>query len=447
MQKKTIIAVVGVLFALILLAGACSAGFVAGRTFDGMSASSVFELPFSMEKDLVISPTGSDELPASNTPQDREKLFEPFWQAWDQVNELFVDQPIDQVALMRGAIKGMMEALGDQHSSYLDPEMLKRSIAMLEGSEYEGIGAWVDPTQDYLTVISPMPGSPAEKAGLRSGDKVIAIDGEDMTGKGGEYARQLVLGPKGTVVKLTILRQGVAEPFDVDVQRAEIVTPSVAGRMLDDNNIAYLQLFTFGDSTYEETQKALKDLLAQNPDGLILDMRNNGGGYRDTAVEVASQFIDDGTIMFEEFGDGRREAYKALRDGLATEIPMVVLVNEGSASASEIVAGAIQDYERGYLVGEQSYGKGSVQQYVTLDNDQGAVRITVARWLTPLGRQIHEIGLRPDFPVEITEEDLAAGRDPQLDQAIQVLLQKLTPPPTPVASPTLESTPVATPYP
>ena len=169
-----------------------------------------------------------------DTPQDREKLFKPFWQAWDQVNELFVDQPIDQVVLMRGAIKGMMEALGDQHSSYLDPEMLKRSIAMLEGSEYEGIGAWVDPTKDYLTVIGPMPGSPAEKAGLRSGDKVIAIDGEDMTGKGGEYARQLVLGPKGTSVRLTILRKGVAEPFDVDVQRAAIVTPSVAGRMLDD---------------------------------------------------------------------------------------------------------------------------------------------------------------------------------------------------------------------
>jgi len=440
MQKKTIIAVVGAFIALVLLAGACSAGFVAGRTLNGVAAPSIGEIPFLIDKELDPSSTETGEQPALDTPQDREKLFEPFWQAWDQVNELFVDQPIDQVTLMRGAIKGMMEALGDQHSSYLDPEMLKRSIAILEGSEYEGIGAWVDPTQDYLTVISPMPGSPAEKSGLRSGDKVIAIDGEDMTGKGGEYARQLVLGPKGTVVKLTILRKGTAEPFDVDVQRAEIVTPSVAGRILDNDNIAYLQLFTFGDSTYEETQKALKELLAQNPDGLILDLRNNGGGYRDTAVQVASQFVDDGTIMFEEFGDGRREAYKALRDGLATEIPMVVLVNEGSASASEIVAGAIQDYERGYLVGAQSYGKGSVQQYITLDDDQGAVRITVARWLTPLGRQIHEIGLRPDFPVEISEEDLAAGRDPQLDQAIAVLLQKLTPPPTPVASPTPTST-------
>lgn len=440
MQNKSLMAVIGVVLTLILLVGACSAGFVAGRTLTGTGATSVVDLPFLSEKEPSPSSTQAVDQPITPAPANKEELFAPFWQAWDLVNELYVDQPVDQVALMRGAIKGMMEALGDQHSSYLDPDMLKRFNDMLQGSEYEGIGAWVDPTQDYLTVISPMPDSPAERAGLRPGDKVIAIDGEDMTGKGGEYARQRVLGPKGTVVRLTILRKGQAEPFDVEVERAAIVTPSVSGRMLD-NNIGYIQLFTFGDSTYEETQKALKDLLAQNPDGLILDLRNNGGGYRDTAIQVASQFIDDGTIMYEEFGDGRREAFKALRGGLATEIPLVVLINEGSASASEIVAGAIQDYQRGYLVGMQSYGKGSVQNYINLDDDQGAVRITVARWLTPLGRQIHQVGLHPDFPVEITEADLAAGIDPQLDQAIAVLVQKLLPPPTPVASPTPAATP------
>jgi carboxyl-terminal processing protease len=441
MQNRSFLAVVGVFIALILLAGVCSAGFVAGRTFTGLGAAPGVALPFLSEK--LSTPTSS-EGSGQQTAQsqlDRDKLFKPFWQAWDLVNELYVDQPVDQVALMRGAIKGMMEALGDQHSSYLDPEMLKRVNEVLQGAEYEGIGAWVDPTQDYLTIISPMPGSPAEKAGLRPGDKVIAIDGEDMTGKGGEYARQRVLGPKGTVVRLTILRRGQTEPFDVEVVRAAIVTPSVAGRMLEEEGIAYIQLFTFGDSTYQETQRTLRNLLAQNPKGLILDLRNNGGGYRDTAIQVASQFIGKGTIMLEEFGDGRKEAFEALRGGLATEIPMVVLINEGSASASEIVAGAIQDYGRGYLVGMQSYGKGSVQNYVELDDNQGAVRITVARWLTPLGRQIHGVGLRPDFPVEITDEDLAAGRDPQLDQAIAVLLQKLTPPPTPIPSPTPTPTP------
>jgi carboxyl-terminal processing protease len=210
--------------------------------------------------------------------------------------------------------------------------------------------------------------------------------------------------------------------------------------MLEDN-IGYVELFTFGDSTNEELEKALKELMSQNPAGIVLDLRNNGGGYRDTAIEVASQFIGDGTIMYEEFGDGRKEVFEAKRGGLATDVPLVVLINEGSASASEIVAGAIQDYQRGYLVGMTSFGKGSVQNYIDLDNKQGAVRITIARWLTPLGRQIHSIGLQPDFPVEITEEDLAADLDPQLDQAVKVLLQKLTPPPTPIPSPTPTLTP------
>lgn len=175
---------------------------------------------------------------------------------------------------------------------------------------------------------------------------------------------------------------------------------------------------------------------------MILDLRNNGGGYLVTAIDVASQFIKDGVIMIEEYGDGRRDVYEARRGGRATDIPLVVLVNEGSASASEIVAGAIQDRGRGYLVGVTTYGKGSVQNYVELDNGQGAVRVTVARWLTPNGRQIHEVGLQPDFVVEITEEDLVAGRDPQLDQAIAVLLKKLTPPPTAIPTPTpVETTP------
>lgn len=442
MQHKSFWVAIGVVFALILLVGACSAGFVAGQTLAGSSATSVAELPFLFEKDSGSLSTETGNQPDAAAPKDRDELFKPFWQAWELVHELYVDQPVDEVALMRGAINGMMDALGDEHSSYLDPDMLKRFNDVLQGSEYEGIGAWVDTTQDYLTIISPMPDSPAEKADLRPGDKVIAINGEDMTGQDGEYARQLVLGPEGTVVRLTILRKGVAEPFDVDVERAAILTPSVSGRMLEDN-IGYIQLFTFGDSTYEELQKSLKDLMSQNPSGIVLDLRNNGGGYRDTAIEVASQFIGDGAIMYEEFGDGRKEAFEALRGGLATEVPLVVLINEGSASASEIVAGAIQDYERGYLVGMNSFGKGSVQNYINLDNEQGAVRITIARWLTPLGRQIHGIGLQPDFPVEITEEDLAADLDPQLEQAVKVLIEKLTPPPTPIPSPT----PVLTPHP
>jgi carboxyl-terminal processing protease len=279
----------------------------------------------------------------------------------------------------------------------------------------------VDTTQDYLTIISPMPGSPAEKSGLRPNDKVIAIDGEDMTGIDGEVARQKVMGPKGTKVLLTISREG-QEPFDVEVTRDAIMVPSVEAKMLD-NDIAYIQLFTFGDDTTNDLQAALKELMAENPSGLILDLRNNGGGYLDTAIEVASEFISDGVVMYEQYSDGRKDALEAQGGGLATRIPMVVLINEGSASASEIVAGAIQDRDRGQLVGTTSFGKGSVQTYMELDNDQGAVRVTVARWLTPNGRQIHDVGLTPDVVVEITEEDIQNGLDPQLEQAIQSLLK------------------------
>jgi carboxyl-terminal processing protease len=178
--------------------------------------------------------------------------------------------------------------------------------AQLEGEEYEGIGAWVDITGEYLTIISPMPGSPAEEAGLRPNDKVIAINGEDMTGVDGEVARQQVLGPKGTTVKLTILREGVEEPFDVEVRRDAIVVPTIEGRILDEN-IAYVRLYTFGSETAGDLRKTLQELLDQKPVGLILDMRYNGGGYLDTAIGVVSEFIPGGIVMYEEYGDGREE--------------------------------------------------------------------------------------------------------------------------------------------
>ena len=374
-----------------------------------------------------------------------DELFAPFWEAWEIVDENFVDQPIDQEALMRGAIQGMLDALGDQHTSYMDPHQFQQANAPLEGS-YEGIGAWVDPNQDYLTIVSPMPGSPAEEAGLQPGDKVIAIDGEDMTGIDGNVVIRSVLGPAGSTVVLTIYREGVTHPFDVEITRAEIIIPSIEYRMLDDN-IAYIHLLQFADDTTDELRNALNELLAENPDGLILDLRNNGGGYLFTAVEVTSEFIEEGEIVLhEEYGDGSLETYDALKGGLALDTPLVILVNGGTASASEIVAGAIQDHERAPLVGSTTFGKGSVQQWVPLDNDQGAVRVTIARWLTPLMRQIHEIGLEPDYAVTVvyqtaidagfnidsldvdpdqiiilSEDEVLAGSDPQLDKAIEVL--------------------------
>jgi len=199
--------------------------------------------------------------------------------------------------------------------------------------------------------------------------------------------------------------------------------PSVISKMLE-GDVAYIRLYTFGETTTKELRAALDTLLAEKPVGLILDLRNNGGGYLQTGIEVASEFIEKGVIVIEESGDGTRENFEALPGGKATDIPMVVLVNKYSASASEIVAGAIQDHARGKLVGETTFGKGSVQSWIPLVDDQGAVRITIARWLTPNGRLIHKVGLTPDVEVARTEADTQAEKDPQLDKAVELLTQQ-----------------------
>jgi carboxyl-terminal processing protease len=419
MKSKLWVYLAGAFVALILLAGTFSTGMFLGSVLAADDSPMVIEeLPLSLPS---LTPRETSPSSETRTPQDREELFAPFWQSWDIVHEQFVDQPVDDEALMRGAISGMLNALGDQHTSYMDPDQYNQANIPMEG-EYEGIGAWVDPNAEYLTIVSPMPDSPAETAGLKPGDQIIGIDGEDMTGIDGNLVIRKVLGRAGTEVTLTIRREGVEDPFDVTLERAHIVVPSVESEMLE-GNIAYVQLFNFGDKTTDELRNALEEVMIEEPGGLVLDLRNNGGGALRTAIEVASEFIGDGVIMYEEYGDGTRDTYSAERGGLATEIPIVVLINEGTASASEIVAGAIQDHGRGQLVGVTSFGKGSVQIWTPLDNDQGAVRVTIARWLTPDGRTIHETGLEPDIVVELTEADITAERDPQLDKALELLTQ------------------------
>lgn len=415
--NKTIRIVLGSLVGLILLTGVFSAGILVGNLIPATE-----QLP--VIRDLIPPEVTVEPEQQATTPQEYQTLFVPFWEAWNIVHNEFVDQPLDDVALMRGAIRGMMDAVGDKQTFYMDPVVFETETSALSG-EYEGIGAYVDTDGEYLTIISPIEGSPAEAAGLRPADQIIAIDGVDMTGTTPEQARQKVLGPAGTTVTLTIAREGEEEPLEFSITRAKITIPSVTGKMLD-NNIAYVDINQFGEQTTGELSAVLDELLAQNPQGIIIDLRNNPGGYLQTSVEVASEFIDEGVILYEQYGDGNRDAYNALGNGRATEFPIVVLINEGSASASEILAGALQDYERATLVGVQSYGKGSVQQWVPLSDDQGAARVTIARWLTPDERLIDGIGLTPDFIVELTEEDFANELDPQLDKAIEVLLGLIT---------------------
>jgi carboxyl-terminal processing protease len=369
------------------------------------------------------------------TPDELETLFVPFWEAWNIVHDQYVEQPVDDGVLMQGAIRGMLDALGDEQTFYMEPEIYQSESSSLQG-QYEGIGAHVDTEGDYLTIVSPIEGSPAEKAGLMPGDKIIAIDGEDMTGVSPEEARQKVLGPAGTEVTLTVAREGESEPLKFVITRDEITLRSAEGKMLE-NGIGYVDINTFGDQTTRELRDALDIVLAQNPRGIVIDLRNNPGGYLTTAVEVTSEFVDDGVVLYEVYGDGRRDTHRVLGHGRATDIPLVVLINEGSASASEILAGALQDYGRAKLVGVKSYGKGSVQNWVPLSNDQGAARVTIAKWLTPKEQVIdHHVGLTPDVVVEMTQEDFAAGRDPQLDAAVQTLLATLNGNPIPTSQPT-----------
>jgi len=408
--------------AVIMLLGSFSGGFLVGH-FVPLGSGESPSLLFGNTEELppVIATVSPEQ--QSATPDELDLLFEPFWQAWNIVHDEFVEQPVDDTLLMQGAIRGMMDALGDDHSSYMDPQTYKDANDGLSG-EYEGIGAWVDTRADYLTIISPIPGSPADRAGMKPGDHIIAIDGEDVTGIDAELVRQRVLGPAGTTVVLTVAREGESEPLEFPITREKIVIESATGEMLEDD-IGYVQITTFGDKTTPELRAVLEDLMAQNPRGLVIDLRNNGGGYLHTSVEVASEFIGEGVILYEQYGNGERTTYQALRNGQATEIPLVVLVNEGTASASEIVAGAIQDYGRGKLVGVTTFGKGSVQNWAPLSNDQGAVRVTIAKWLTPNERALSGEGLQPDVEVEFTEEDFKADLDPQLDKAIEILLEEL----------------------
>jgi carboxyl-terminal processing protease len=409
-----ILAMGGLIGAVIIF----SAGIAVGRAYSEIEGN-FSSLDRILSQESTPPPTGTT-IPVPTPSDEVEALFEPFWAAWEIIHEEFVDQPVDDTEMMRGAIKGMLDALEDEHTTYMNPDDYMQANMQLDGS-YEGIGAWVDPDAEYLTIVSPMKDSPAERAGLRPGDEIVAVDGEDMSGIDGNIVIRRVLGPAGTTVRLTIRREGEPEVFDVEIVRERIVIPVLESEMLE-GDIAYIYLSQFNNDATNDLRTALDTLMAQNPRGLILDLRLNGGGFLMTAIEVASEFIGEGVIMVEQFGDGSEQVHEADPGGLATEIPLIVLVNGGSASASEIVAGAIQDYERGLLVGETTFGKGSVQNWIALPGDNGAVRVTIARWYTPDGRQIHQIGLTPDVEIIPTEEDIEADRDVQLEKALDLLI-------------------------
>lgn len=347
--------------------------------------------------------------------------FSLFWDAWHIIEKKYVDRAnLNRQEMVYGAISGLLDSLGDPHSVFLPPKESKRFQDDISGS-FSGIGAEVGIREDILTVISPLKGSPAQKAGLLAGDKIIKVDGALTADLTLDEAVDLIRGEKGTEVVLLIARDGTEESKEIKIIRDIIQIPIINWEMKE-GNIAYIELYHFTENLRWEFKKVVEEITKQNPKGIILDLRNNPGGYLEVAVDIASWFLPKGELVVsEDFGDGvKKDEYRSRGYGVLENIPTVVLINQGSASASEIVAGALRDIKGITVVGENSFGKGSVQELEKLRGGS-SVKITVAKWLTPSGTNINDEGIAPDIEVKMTSEDIDAMRDPQLDKALELL--------------------------
>ena len=374
----------------------------------------------------VIEPA-EDTPPAASRSPELDQTFKPFWEAWDHVNDEYYDGGVlDPDRLTRGALRGMIGSLGDPNSVYLDPTHREMTEAELRGS-FDGIGVNVEMVDDRMRIVSPLEGSPGARAGLQSGDVITQVDGRDIAGMSLSDAIRLIRGPRGSTVTLTVSREGRA-PFDVSLQREEIRVQAVRGEVRADG-VAQIRITSFSVRVGNELRQTVERLAERNPRGWVLDMRGNPGGYLDGAVAVASQFLDNGVVLYEQRRSGEREEVRTRGRARAVSGPMVILVDKGTASAAEIVAAALRDNGRARLIGEQTFGKGSVQAVHRL-SDGSAVRLTVARWFTPHGEPIHGVGLAPDIRV-VT----AAGTDAVLDEAVNYVRQQsaITTPSEPTA--------------
>ncbi|HEY64219.1 MAG TPA: S41 family peptidase [Caldilineae bacterium] len=347
--------------------------------------------------------------------------FKVFWEAWHILENSFLgeDPPVKQ--RIYGAIRGLVSAYNDPYTVFVEPQPRQREKEDLKG-EFGGIGAWIIQEEDGSYSLRPMKGKPAERAGIRDGDILVAVDGHEIgPDMSIDEVVSLIRGPVGTVVRIEVRRAGVAEVLTFEVKRERIETPSVEWRILDEPpNTGYIKISIFSERTADELTDALKDLTSQEVTRLVLDLRHNSGGLLDAAVDVASTFLRDGVVLYEQHAGGEEKTYKVRRRSIVFDGPIVVLVDRATASASEIVAGALQDHGRALLFGERTFGKGSVQLVHDL-SDGSSLHVTAARWLTPKRHQIDGQGLTPDVPVNVTQKDLASGRDPVLERALERL--------------------------
>lgn len=373
---------------------------------------------------VVISKGEYNNLVSTANEFSKVKLLESF------IQENYLKE-VDDKKLMEGQLKGLVSALDDPYSQYLTAEEYNDLNQQTSG-EYGGIGVIVTPGEDnFITVVSPIKGTPGERAGLKPEDKILAVDGKEFLAENMDKAVSSMKGKPNTDVTLTISRknkEGVNETFDVKLTREKIRLVTVDSEIID-KDIAYINISSFDELTYKDFMKELKSLQDQDVKGLVLDLRNNPGGLLDVTADIADELLGEGVIVYTETRDGEKEYYKSKKSKI--DLPLVVLINGGSASASEVLSGAIKDYERGELIGTKTFGKGVVQRISPLPTDDGsAIKLTISEYFTPKGTNIHGIGIEPDIKVELPEDINGIGveyldEDTQLQKALEVIKGKI----------------------
>lgn len=407
---RTFLKVVGALFGLVMLTGtAFGAGLFVG---------------------------GANLSPCITRTAEQPAQFDVFWEAWNLVQRNFVDRTaLDATQLTHGAIRGMVDALGDTgHTSYLTPEQREARLTSIQG-RFTGIGAQLGEEQGFPIIVAPFDGSPAQKAGIKPGDVIVAVNGEEVTGLTLTEIAEKVRGPADSQVTLTLFRQEENRSLEITVTRGEITIPAVSWAMVPETQVAVIRLSQFSAQAKDEIVAAVTGAKVAGATGLVVDVRNNPGGLLDQAISVTSQFLPGGNVLLEEDAEGNRTAYAVEAGGQATDLPLVVLVNPGTASSSEIFAGAVQDQQRGQVVGETTFGTGTVLQPYTLQ-DGSELLLGVKQWLTPNGRLIRNQGIQPDEVVELplgsdlltplvfrdmSLEAIRTSQDTQLQKALELL--------------------------
>jgi len=365
---------------------------------------------------LILLAFGLGYLAANPTLLDSRNVdLRKFWEVNKLINDRFVGQ-VDAQKAADGAAKGLVESLGDPFSALLAPAQKKDLTDELKG-EFEGIGAELTVKNQLITVVAALADSPAAKAGLKPNDIVVKIDQTSTDSLDLDSAVKKIRGPKGSTVTLTVVRDDQA-PLEIKITRENIQIKSVSSKMID--NIGYIEIRQFGDDTVELTKQAVLDINQKKPSTIIIDLRNNPGGYLNSVAPVAGLFISPSVVVKERYKGGKTDEIRSTEVPIVPTTPLYVLVDNGSASAAEILAGALQDYKRATLVGAKTFGKGSVQDLIPL-NDDSALRLTIAEWLTPNGRAINKVGIEPDVKVEAEK---TADKDPTLDKTLELAKSK-----------------------